>query len=145
MVRAALLLAALSPIACGGASQTAAPDEAARSVASADVRLRGAWRLASFVPATSLEPMLKAMLEFQYQAMAIHFDGKRLTADSPGVHINRRYQIAEAYADRFKIVAFDEQGVAYESWCDFVGDGSIEVHSETDPWRGTATLQRVGP
>jgi hypothetical protein len=128
-----------------GAAKTPRADDNAVSIASADTRLRGAWRLASFAPTTPLEPMLKAMLEYQYTTMAIRFDGKRVTADSPGVHVNRGYQIAEAYGDHFKLVSYDEQGIPYESWCDFIGDAAIELHSETDPWRGVATLRKVGP
>jgi hypothetical protein len=141
------LIAALSliPLACGGASRPPVPDENARAIGSADMRLRGAWRLASFTPTTTLEPVFKAMLEIQYTTMAIRFDGKRLTADSPSVHVNRAYQIAEAYGDHFKLISFDEQGIPYESACSFVGDGAIELQSETDPWRGVATLRKTGP
>jgi hypothetical protein len=85
------------------------------------------------------------MLTAQYTTMAIRFDGKRVTADSPSVHVTRAYQIAEAYGDHFKLVSFDDQGIPYESACDFIGEAALELHSETDPWRGVATLRKVGP
>jgi hypothetical protein len=135
----------LLAIGCGGAPGPSRPDPAVQAIAGADARLRGAWRLVRFDPVEPLEPMLQQLLlAFQASAVA-RFDGAQLVADAPGIHLVRRYQIREAQGDRFTIVSFDDQGVAYVSKCDFGPGGQLVVYSESDPWRGTATLQRAAP
>src|SRR5262245_51782536 len=134
---ASALLLALGAAACGGAKEARSPEaEAQAAIASIDTRIRGAWVLQSFTPDDPLEPMLKAMLEFQFGRLVVRLDGKRLVADSPGIHVERTYQISEAKGDQFKLTSFDAQGVPYESTCMFQMDGKVLVHSTTDPWRG---------
>jgi hypothetical protein len=139
---AALLVSAAG---CSGAqTDVNSPEFIQRQIAAADVRLRGTWTLASFQPETPLEPMLQTMLEYQFNRVMVRFDGKRIVADSPGIHIERTYQITEPNGDEFKLTAFDAQGVPYESVCTFRDNTHIELHSHTMPWRGYGTLVRVG-
>jgi hypothetical protein len=126
---------------CGGAP-VPPPDLSARAAADADARLRGSWTLQSFRPEVSLEPMLQTMLEFQYGRLTAAFDGKRMVADSVGIHVDRAYQISEARGDEFKMTSFDDHGVPYEAVCTFA-EGKLQVHSTTDPWRGFALLTRA--
>ena len=88
--------------------------------------------------------MLQTMLEFQYGRLVARFDGKRMIADSIGIHVDRAYQISEAKGDEFKMTSFDEHGVPYEAVCTFA-EGKLQVHSTTDPWRGFALLTRSAP
>lgn len=109
-------------------------------------RLRGQWKLERFDPVEPLGPVLQALVEFQYANMVIRMEANRMTATSPGVNVDRAYEIREAYGDRFKVVIFDEQGVPYESSCTFVGDGAtVQAQTTSDPWRGAAVLRKVGP
>jgi hypothetical protein len=140
-----LVLAALAAPSLGCASAAMPPaDFAARAAADAAARLKGSWTLQSFRPETSLEPMLQAMLDFQYGRLTAVFDGQRMVADSVGIHVDRAYQISEAKGDEFKMTSFDEHGVPYEAICSFL-DGKLQVHSTTDPWRGYALLTRTAP
>jgi hypothetical protein len=140
-----LLLTALATASLGCAGAPPPPaDLTARAVADADSRLRGSWTLQSFRPDVSLEPMLQAMLDFQYGRLTATFDGKRMIADSVGIHVDRAYQISEPKGDEFKITSFDDHGVPYEAICTFA-EGKLQVHSTTDPWRGYALLTRSVP
>jgi hypothetical protein len=88
---------------------------------------------------------MQALLAFQYGRLVVRFDGHRLVADSPGIHADRAYTIRQVIGDRFQAVSYDDQGVPYESWCELMPDGTLQVRSETAPWRGIATLRRDGP
>ncbi len=143
LLRAAPLAAFLAlPLSC---ADTAPPprDAAAAAVASIDARLRGTFRLVRFVPEIPLEPMLAAMLEAQYQTLVIRFDGRRVKADSPGVHVDRAYSISRPQGDRFTLVAYDESGVPYEAVCELSGSEDVVIHAQTPPWKGVATIRRV--
>lgn len=131
----------------GAACKTTPPvDPAAakvRNVAATDLRLRGSWMLQTFTPDTPLEPMLAAMLAFQFGQMIVRFDGQRSYADSPGVHVQRGYRITEVEGDQFKLVAFDDQGVSYQVNALFVGDTDLRFRSTTMPWKGEGHLRRT--
>src|SRR5689334_22945452 len=96
-----VLLAALGAgvpleLGCSGGKEARSPEaEAQAAIASVDSRIRGAWVLQSFVPEEPLEPMLNAMLQFQFGRLVVRLDGKRLVAESPGIHVERTYQITE--------------------------------------------------
>ncbi|WP_437617984.1 hypothetical protein WME89_29790 [Sorangium sp. So ce321] len=115
----------------------------AAEIASIDARLRGTFRLVRFDPEMPLEPMLASMLEFQYAHLAIRFDGDRILADSPGLHVDRAYEIREPAWNRFKLISYDEAGVAYEAVCEFSGEKELIVYAQTPPWKGVATLRRA--
>jgi hypothetical protein len=137
---------ALAAALCGGCGHGGArpPESSAAAIASIDARLRGTFHLVRFVPEVPLEPMLAAMLEAQYATLVIRFDGKRISADSPTVHVIRAYEILEPQGDRFKLVAYDEAGVPYESTCELSETGDLLVYAQTPPWKGVATLRRAG-
>jgi hypothetical protein len=135
-------LATLAPACSGGGAKAPSVDYGAKAIADAGVHLQGAWVLQSFTPATSLEPMLNAMLQFQFGRMIARFDGQRMVADSPGIHVERRYQIREASGDQFKVTTFDDQGVPYDADCMFQED-TLQIVSTSDPWRGLAVLKRT--
>ena len=140
-----VVLTALFTASLGCAGTPVPPaDLDARAVADADARLRGSWTLQSFRPDVSLEPMLQTMLEFQYGRLTATFDGKRMIADSIGIHVDRAYQISEARGDEFKMTSFDDHGVPYEAVCTFA-EGKLQVHSTTNPWHGFALLTRTVP
>jgi hypothetical protein len=140
------LFCAQSPLltSCSRAKSANQADGAAQAIADVDARIRGAWVLERFVPDTPLEPMLQAMLDFQFGRLVVRFDGKRLVADSTGIHVDRAYRISEVTGDQFKLTSFDDQGVPYDSICMFLSDGTVEVHSTTSPWRGVALVRRAG-
>lgn len=125
-----------------GSSASRGPDAGA-AISSIDARLRGSFRLVRFEPEVPLEPMLASMLEFQYGHLVVRFDGKRILADSPGLHVDRAYEIRDPAWDRFKLVSYDEAGVAYEALCEFSGQEELIVHAQTPPWKGVATLRRA--
>ncbi|WP_437720155.1 hypothetical protein [Sorangium sp. So ce861] len=125
-----------------GSSASQAPDAAA-AIASIDARLRGSFRLVRFEPEVPLEPMLASMLEFQYAHLIVRFDGKRILADSPGLHVDRAYEIRDPAWDRFKLISYDEAGIAYEALCEFSEQGELIVYAQTPPWKGVATLRRA--
>ncbi|MGK3993008.1 hypothetical protein [Sorangium sp. So ce1024] len=126
-----------------GSGGAQASGGAAAEIASIDARLRGTFRLVRFEPEVPLEPMLASMLEFQYAHLVIRFDGQRIIADSPGLHVDRAYEIRDPAWNRFKIVSYDEAGVAYEALCEFSGEQELIVHAQTPPWKGVATLRRA--
>ncbi len=149
VLRSAPVVAALMLASCGGSSQSAPPpaaNSAPQDLAGADARLRGTWRLLDYQPEVPLEPMLQQMLVQQLQTMVVHFEGGHLRADSPTLHIDRPYQILEASPPFFKLSSPDYGGGTLVSSGQFSDDGTrVIFHGETEPWRGTGTLLRVGP
>lgn len=141
VVAGAAVLAAQGTGCSAGAPQDS--ETPAAALASIDARLRGSFRLVRFDPEVPLEPMLASMLEFQYTHLIIRFDGRRIIADSPGLHVDRAYEIRDPAWDRFKLVSYDEAGVAYEALCRFSGEDELIVHAQTPPWKGVATLRRA--
>ncbi|WP_437774293.1 hypothetical protein [Sorangium sp. So ce1097] len=135
--------AALAAQAAGCGSSASQGPDAAASLASIDARLRGTFRLVRFDPEVPLEPMLASMLEFQYAHLVVRFDGERILADSPGLHVDRAYEIRDPAWNRFKIISYDEAGIAYEALCEFSGQGELIVYAQTPPWKGVAMLRRA--
>ena len=115
----------------------------AASIRAVDERLRGSWRLVSFVPETPLGPALQAMLEYQYQAMVIRFEGGRIKAESPGIHFDRRYEVREVKGDRFTLISYEDGGIPYASVCEFGPNETLIVYSQDAPWKGVGTLRRA--
>ncbi|WP_437497617.1 hypothetical protein [Sorangium sp. So ce1099] len=137
---AAVLAAQVAGCGSGGAQGSGGT---AAEIASIDARLRGTFRLVRFDPEMPLEPMLASMLEFQYAHLVIRFNGDRILADSPGLHVDRAYEIREPAWNRFKLISYDEAGVAYEAVCEFSGEKELIVYAQTPPWKGVATLRRA--
>lgn len=146
MRRSLLLMTALSTtlatVACsGGADQPKDPQLENRAL---ETRLVGTWRIHDFTPDTPLGPALDALLAFHKERMVVTFGGGRITAESPGVTFDRRYEVRDAELDRFRLIAYDETGTPQDSYCTFLPDGALRV-SMTSPWKGVGTLVRATP
>jgi len=115
----------------------------AASIKATDERLRGSWRLVSFVPETSLGPALQAMLEYQYQVLVIRFEGGRIKAESPGIHFDRRYEVREVKGDRFTLISYEDGGIPYASVCEFGPNETLIIYSQDAPWKGVGTIRRA--
>jgi hypothetical protein len=139
---AALALALLGACQPNGA---ASPDAAMVAKASAEARLRGAWKLRDFRPEKPLDPMSAAFVQFQCGNLVVRFDRGRFVAESPGVHVDRAFQIIQADGDQFRAVSYDDQGVAYDAAGTFVQADTLQINSWSEPWRGVATLSRMTP
>ncbi len=137
-----LLLAALAQTGCKRGARGEPTDAAAEARAAANQRLVGTWVLVSFQPRESLEPMLASLLAAQFNALNVQFDGQRMVAQGVGVATERRYEIRDAQFNRFKLVAWDDKGVAYESLAEFRNDNELWFDSRTPPWHGTGVLRR---
>lgn len=112
--------------------------------AAIEARLRGTWRIAEYRSEVPLEATLQGLLQLQLQTMTVRFEGGRVLADSPTIHVNRAFKITDSAGPNFKFVATDESGNQSTSVCQFTDDNSqILFHSETEPWRGTGSLKRV--
>ena len=75
--------------------------------------------------------------------MTIRFDGGRLLADSPTIHIHRAYRVTDAVGPVFNLVTTDDAGNALVSACQFGLDGNeILFRGQTEPWIGTGSLRR---
>ncbi len=140
---AALIAATIALTGCGGAAATG-PDGAV-VLARIDERLHGAWRLLDYRPATPLDPMSQAFIAFQLNTLTVRLENGRIHAESPGLHVNRAYRLHDGYGNQFKLTSFDAQGVSYNAVGTFVRPDVLEISSWTDPWRGVATFQKVGP
>ena len=141
----ALLLASLALAGCGATTHAAAANDEAVQIAAVGQRLRGEWRLVRFDAATPLEPTLPAMLGFLVPRLAVPLQGGRLVATGPGITMDRRYEIRAPVESNFELVSYDESGVPYQSQCELRPDGALYMDSRTDPWRGIAVLQKIGP
>jgi len=132
------LCLSLALVACKPSRDANAVDESVR----ANQRLTGAWVLTSFQPEAPLEPMLAGLLAAQFGNLVVEFDGQWMRASGVGVTTTRRYEVSEATFNRFKLVSYDDKGVAYESWGEFRGGNELWFDSRTSPWRGQGKLAR---
>jgi hypothetical protein len=128
---------------CRPSRSSAQPvDEAAQRRQAANQQLLGTWVLVSFKPHETLEPMLASLLAAQFGAMTVTFDGQKMIAQGIGVTTERRYEIRDAVFNRFKLIAWDDKGVSYETLGEFRSADEVWFDSRTPPWHGTGTLRR---
>lgn len=137
-----ILLSSLALGSCKRGSGASPADEAAQRRQAVNRELVGTWVLVSFQPRESLEPMLANLLAAQFGALTVQFDGQTMQAQGIGVTTTRRYEIREAEFSRFKLVSYDDKGIAYDTWAEFRSKDEIWFDSRTPPWRGTGTLRR---
>ena len=144
-----IFLAAVVLSGCGGSS---APPNSPNTnlatnqadTAAIEARMRGTWRIVEYRSEVPLEATLQGLLTLQLQTMTVRFEGGRLLADSPTIHINRAYKITDSAGPNFKFVATDESGSQATSACQFSDDNTtILFHSETEPRRGNGSLKRA--
>ena len=117
-------------------------DVRAEATTSAAQRLQGKWTLVSYQPEVPLEAALQLLLTAQLNHMVVEFSGASLTAQGPGVTINRTFKITEAYENHFKATVVDQYGVGIDSSCDFSGNQLI-ASGMNAPWRGRATFNKT--
>ena len=141
LAAASLALAACAP---SGTPETAAQQQADfRQQAAAQLEASD-WKLGSWQPEQPLEPMLQTLLNQQLATMRVHFGQGRLRADSPTIHIDRAYQVADASGPQVVIVTTDDMGGTLRSTAQFSDDGAtLYFHGETEPWRGNGTLVKA--
>jgi hypothetical protein len=123
-------------------SQEPVRDARAEAAASAAQRLQGRWILTSFQPDVPLDPVMQLFLNEQINRFVVDFQGQKVTAQGPGVTINRTFRVDEAYVDHFKATIYDAYGVGIDSSCDFQGS-MLLVNGLTSPWRGRASFRRA--
>jgi hypothetical protein len=135
------LALAVATTSCGH-EQGPIKDARAEAATSAAQRLQGKWTLAAYQPEVPLEGALQLLLNAQLGHLVVEFNGINLTAQGPGVTINRSYKIDEAYENHFKATVIDAYGVGIESACDFSGNQLI-ASGMNAPWRGRATFNKT--
>jgi hypothetical protein len=117
-------------------------DARAEAAVGAAQRLQGKWTLVAYQPDVPLETALQLLLNAQLGHLVVEFNGNNLTAQGPGVTINRAYKIDEAYENHFKATVIDPYGVGIESSCDFSGN-QLVANGMNAPWRGRATFNKT--
>jgi hypothetical protein len=136
----AVLLAALACSACSGAQ--AGMDSEAAARAAVDQRIAGVWRLTSYVPAQSLSPAM--LFGLQSDKIVVRFERGLLRSETTSLTFQRQYRISAAQGDTFRIIVKDDQGVEYESICQFDEGGRVHFQTITAPWTGRGVLEREG-
>ncbi len=132
-----MLLAA--PALAGCASTTAAP---ANSVATANQRLTGSWRLQSFGAEESLDLPLQAVLAAELGQLVVSFNQSQFTAVGPGVNVAGRYVVTSAEGDQLQAILYDSQGVGYHFSAQFAGN-LLHFHIDDKPWAGVGAVEKM--
>lgn len=126
-----------------GAAPMAVPNDPAAENRQVEERLAGNWKIHDFTPDVALGPALDAMLAFHKERMVVSFAGGRVVAQSPGITLDRRYEVKDTSEDRFRLIAYDETGTPQDSYCNFTPEGSLRIRT-TSPWLGVGILVRAG-
>jgi hypothetical protein len=142
LVLAALAVTLAVPVVSCSRNQAPVRDARAEAAATAAQRLQGRWILTTFQPDVPLDPVMQLLLRDQIDHLVVDFKGQTLTAQGPGVTINRTYRVDEAYVDHFKATIFDAYGVGMETSCDFSGN-MLLITGLSAPWRGRASFRRA--
>ncbi len=135
LVLSSLLVASPVFTACGGAS--AAPN----TVAIANQRLTGSWRLQSFAPEVPLDLPLQAVLSAELNQLVVTFNQSQFSAVGPGVNLNGRFVITGAEGDQINAILYDPQGVGYHFSAQFAGN-LLHFHIDDKPWAGVGALEQ---
>ena len=138
-----LLLFASVAVGCA-ASPKSRQDYLTQARIQVDQRLQGRWKLVSFIPESQLSPAVGTLLAFQNDRLVVEFQHGRVRSASPSVTFDRTYRIEDAHKIPFIVWLVDEQGVGYETVCEFDDGGRLHFHSITDPWKGRGVLEREG-
>jgi hypothetical protein len=140
--RAVVGLAALFAVACASnpGPPPLPPGEEAK--VAVEQRMAGTWRLTSYVPN---EPLSQVMLMgIQSDQVVVRFENGRVRSATSALQFDRRFRVADVMAETFRVLIADDQGLEYESWCQFDSTGKLLFESRTDPWKGRGTLERQG-
>ena len=114
----------------------------ANSVATANQRLGGSWRLQSFAPSVSLDLPLQAVLSAEIGTLMVTFDQGQFSAVGPGVTFGGRYQVTSASADQLALILYDAQNVGYHFTAQFAGN-LLHFQSNDKPWVGFGALEHA--
>jgi hypothetical protein len=114
----------------------------ADSVASANQRLGGGWRLQKFSPSLPLDLPLQAVLSAEIGTLIVTFNQGQFTAVGPGVESSGRYEVTSASGDMLSLVLYDAQSVRYHFSAQFVGK-VLHFQSIDKPWIGVGELERA--
>jgi len=130
-------LAFASPLyfGCGGSS------EPANSVANANQRLGGSWRLVRFAPSDPLDLPLQAVLSAEQGQLIVTFNQGQYSAVGPGVNLTARYELTSAAGDQLSLILYDQQNVPHHFSAQFV-DGTLHFQSNDKPWTGFGEFTR---
>lgn len=127
-----------SPLFAGcGAGNTPAD-----SVAGANQRLGGSWRLQSFSPSVALDLPLQAVLQGEIGQLIVTFNQGQFNAAGPGVNFSGRYEVASASGEQLSLVLYDVQNVGYHFSAQFSGK-TLNFQSNDKPWIGTGALEHT--
>ncbi|HWZ90848.1 MAG TPA: hypothetical protein VNW92_18430 [Polyangiaceae bacterium] len=132
-----MLGAAPTLVACSGSA--GAP---ANSVATANQRLTGSWRLQSFGPEVPLDLPLQAVLAAELGQLVVTFNQSQFAAVGPGVDFNGRYVVTSAEGDQLSVILYDPQGIAYHFSAQFSGN-LLHFHIDDKPWAGVGALEHT--
>lgn len=131
-----LFLLTLSVPACGGGAHTGETPGADGLVEEARLRLRGAWKLDSFI---SEQPMSDALNDVLGPETQIRFSDAQVSLSGSTAALD--YTLTDPNGDGATIYLHTEGGIAYEVVGQFSGE-VINFRSMTPPWRGTGVLVR---
>jgi hypothetical protein len=120
------------------ASASGAP---ANSVATANQRLTGSWRLQSFGPEVSLDLPLQAVLAAELGQLVVTFNQSQFMAVGPGVNFGGRFVVTSASGDQLQVILYDPQGVGYHFDSQFA-DNLLHFQIHDKPWAGVGALER---
>jgi hypothetical protein len=137
LILSSLLFVTPVLVACGSA--TGAP---ANSVATANQRLTGSWRLQSFGPEVPLDLPLQAVLTAELGQLVVTFNQSQFTAVGPGVNFTGRYVVTGAEGEQLQAILYDPQGVAYHFSAQFAGN-LLHFHIDDKPWAGVGALEHT--
>jgi hypothetical protein len=136
VILGSLLLASAASVGCS--NTTATP---ASTVATANQRLGGSWRLQSFGPEVSLDLPLQAVLAAELGQLVVTFNQSQFSAVGPGVNFTGRYVVTSAEGEQLQAILYDSQNVAYHFSAQFAGN-LLHFHIDDKPWAGVGALER---
>jgi hypothetical protein len=131
-------LVLISPVWAGCGSGSASP---ANTVATANQRLGGSWRLQSFGPEVPLDLPLQAVLAAELGQLVVTFNQSQFSAIGPGVNFTGRYVVTSADGEQLQAILYDSQNVAYHFSAQFAGN-LLHFHIDDKPWAGVGALER---
>ena len=115
---------------------------AANTVAVANQRLAGSWRLQSFAPEVPLDLPLQAVLTAELGQLVVTFGSGQFTAVGPGVNFTGRYEVKTAEGEQLYAILYDQDGVGYHFTAQFSGN-LLQFHIDDKPWAGVGALEHT--
>ncbi|APR87350.1 hypothetical protein A7982_12699 [Minicystis rosea] len=107
-----------------------------------DARLRGTWKLLSFVPATPLPPARRALFDKLSPSLQVTFDGKTLEASAGDAGFRRGYAVTRAQGGHLEAVETAVEGRRVSITYAWDGEDLV-VTSPHGRWAGVARFRPV--